>query len=85
LGPSVLREMREYNPRVVVKFNPTAYANSGNMVEWLQEQLIPVLEHSPTLLAVDLFAGHRTEEVLNTMKANKITVSVIPAECKSIV
>ena len=85
LGPGVQREMREYDPWVVVKFNPTAYANSGNMVEWLQEQLIPVLEGCQTLLAVDLFAGHRTEEVLNTMKANDITVSVIPAGCTGIV
>jgi len=85
LGPGVLREMREYDPRVVVKFNPTAYANSGNMVEWLQEQLIPVLESCPTHLAVDLFTGHGTEGVLNTMKANDITVSVIPAGCTSIV
>jgi len=77
--------MREYDPQVVVKFNPPAYANSGNMVEWLQEQLIPVLERCPTLLAVDLFAGHRTEELLNTMKANDITVSVIPAGCTSFV
>jgi len=61
------------------KFNTTAYANSGNMVEWLQEQHIPVLESCPTRLTVDLFDGHKTEEVLNTMKANDITVSVIPA------
>jgi len=85
IGPSILTEQKLYDPRVVVKFNPTAYANSTNMVEWLETQLIPVLDCQPTLLDLDLFAGHKTEEVLDTFKAHDITVSVIPAGCTGIV
>jgi hypothetical protein len=77
--------MKSYDPRVVVKFNPTAYANAGNMVEWLEEQLIPVLGMEPTLLALDLFGGHKTNYVLDLMKAHDITVSIIPAGCTSLV
>jgi len=34
---------------VVVKFNLKAFANSANMVEWLDEQVIPVLDRFNTL------------------------------------
>ena len=34
---TVLAEKQQYDPWVVVKFNPKAYANSSNMVEWLDE------------------------------------------------
>jgi hypothetical protein len=33
LGPSILAEMKTYDPRVIVKINPKAYANSQNMIE----------------------------------------------------
>ena len=40
---TIVSEQRLYDNRVVVKFNPTAYTNSSNMLEWLDEQLVPVL------------------------------------------
>ena len=57
VGPTILEERRKYDNRVVVKFNPTAYANSENIVEWLEEQIVPILESQPTLIAMDLFAA----------------------------
>jgi len=51
----------------VVRFNPKAYANSANIVEWLDEQVIPVHGGQPTLIALDMFGGHKTDEVLDTM------------------
>ena len=30
LGPSVIKEKKEYDPHLVVKFNPKAYANEEN-------------------------------------------------------
>ena len=84
LGSSLAAEKRLYDNRVIVKFNSKAYANSTNMVEWLEDQLIPVLDGKPTLIALDLFGGHKTEEVLDTMKAHDITVSVIPGGCTSL-
>jgi len=84
-GPTIQAERRHYDDRVVVKFNPTAYANSSNMLEWLDEQLVPALESQPTLLAIDLFSGHKTEEVLDTFRAHDITPSVIPGGCTGLV
>ena len=55
------------------------------MLEWLDEQLVPVLEGQPTLLAIDLFSGHRTEEVLDTFAAHDITSNVIPEGCTGLV
>jgi hypothetical protein len=85
LGSGILREMKSYDPRVVVKFNPTAYANAENIVEWLEKQLIPVLGIEPALLALDLFSGHKTDYVLDIIKAHDITVSIIPAGCTGLV
>ena len=84
-GPTIINEQRQYDNHVVVKFNPTAYPNSSNMLEWLDEQLVPVLEGQPTLLALDLFSGHKTEEVLATFRAHDITPSVIPGGCTGLV
>ena len=83
--PTIVREREEYDPRVVVKLNPTAYANSSNMLEWLDEQLIPALEGQPSLLTIDLFGAHKTVEVLDTFQANDITVSLIPGGCTGLV
>ena len=85
LGPSVIKEKKEYDPRVVVKFNPKAYANEENFLEWIDEQLVPILENQPTLLVLDLFGAHKTQEVLDTFLANDITVSLIPGGCTSLV
>jgi len=68
-------ERRPHDNSVIVKFNTTAYANSSNMLEWLDEQLVPVLGDQPSLLVMDLFGAHKTEEVLDTLQANDITVS----------
>jgi len=81
VGRTIVTERATYDPQVVVKFNPKAYANSSNMVEWLDEQLIPILENRPTLLVLDLFRTHKTEEVLDTFAANDILVSMIPGGC----
>ena len=85
VGSTILTEKESYDPRIEVKFNAKAYANSSNMVEWLDEQLVPVLENRPTLLVVDLFGAHKTEEVLDTFSANDIVVSLIPGGCTSLV
>lgn len=84
-GSTITSEQRLYDNRVVVKFNPTAYANSSNMLEWLDEQLVPVLNGQPMLLAIDLFSGHKTEEVLDTFRAHDILPSVIPGGCTGLV
>jgi len=69
----------------VVKFNPKAYSNSTNMVEWLEEQVIAVLRGWPWLMALDMFEGPKTDDVLNTMRVYNITVSIIPGGCASLI
>lgn len=85
MGTTVMAEKALYCPRVVVKFNPKAYANSTNVVEWLEEQVIPVLEGRPTLIVLDMFGSHKTDEVLDTMRAHDITLGVVPGGCTSMV
>lgn len=85
VGVTVVAEMKNYHPRVVVKFNPTAYANLESVIEWIDEQLVPVLDSQPTLLALDLFGGHKTEDVLDTLRTHDITLSAIPSECIGLV
>lgn len=81
----VIEEMKEYDSRVVVKFNPTAYANSEHLIQWLDEQVIPVLDKQPTLMVLDLFGGHKTDHVLDTFLAHDITISLIPGGCTGLV
>jgi len=80
-GASILRDMKPYDPRVRVKFNPTGYTNSENMVDWIEEQLVPSLNSQTALLVLDLFGGDKTDEVLDTFQAPDITISIIPAGC----
>lgn len=41
-------ELSQYDDRVTVKFNDEAYANENIILEWIQEQLIPVIHrHHP--------------------------------------
>ena len=76
-GPTILTKLGQYD-NWVVNFNLTTYANSGNMFEWLDEQLVPALKSQLTLLAIDLFSEHKMEEVLDTFQAHDIKPSVIP-------
>lgn len=85
VGAGVIEEMKEYDSRVVVKFNPTTYANSENIIQWLDEQVIPVLDEQPTLMVLDLFGGHKTDDVLDTLLAHDITLSLIPGGCTGLI
>jgi len=36
-------------------------------------------------MALDMFGGHKTEKVLNTLTAHDITLSVIPGGCTGLI
>jgi hypothetical protein len=55
------------------------------MVEWLDQQIVPVLDNQPSLIVLDLFGGHKTDGVLDTLYANDITVSIIPGGCTGLI
>jgi len=75
------REARRYDPRVVVRFNKKAYANTDIILFWLQDLLLPVLGTRPTLLVMDLFRSHRSDPVRVCLKDNDISLSLVPGGC----
>ncbi|RPA94472.1 hypothetical protein L873DRAFT_1846573 [Choiromyces venosus 120613-1] len=85
VGAMILIERENYDPHVVVKFNPKAYVNLSTIVKWLDKQLVPVIESHPTLLVLDHFGPHKTKEVLDTFSANDIIISMILGDCTVLV
>jgi hypothetical protein len=81
------KEEKQYDSRVVVKFNPKGYANEDTHLYWLEQMLAPVLgaESRLTLPVMDLFKSHKTPAVLKWLKDHNITPSVVPAGCTSLV
>ncbi|RPA95487.1 hypothetical protein L873DRAFT_1792241 [Choiromyces venosus 120613-1] len=63
----------------------TIWVQSKNFLQYIEEQPVPVLQNQPTLLTLNLFAAHKTEQVLDIFLANDITVSLIPGSCTSLV
>ena len=70
-------------------FNPKAWSNSDLMLEWIKHMYTPSSKypffprHStarpPRFLSLDVFAGQKTKEVINSFKALKCTTSFIPS------
>jgi hypothetical protein len=61
-----LREKKKYHPGVVVIFNPKAYANTSNLIDWVRRQYRPASayslnDHEPRLLVLDAFAPHKNK------------------------
>jgi hypothetical protein len=79
------KETKRYDSRVVVKFNPKAYANTAIILFWLEELLLPVLGSRPTLLVMDLLRAHKTGPVRKFLKSNDITLSMVPGGCTGLV
>lgn len=77
--------MIEYDPYVVVKFNSTPYANPKDIIEWVDEQVNPVLNGQPTMMALDLFDGHKTYDVLDTLLAHDMRLTSIPGSFTGLV
>lgn len=55
------------------------------MLEWPNAQLISGVHGQPTLLGIDLFIGHKTGEVIDTIRAHHIVLSVILGGCTGLV
>jgi len=78
-------EERQYDTRVDVRWNETAYANANLLINWIETSLVPVLPSGPRLLALDVAKFHYTEEVLCTLHSHDIIASLIPAGCTGLV
>ncbi|RPA90955.1 DDE-domain-containing protein [Choiromyces venosus 120613-1] len=84
-GQRVESEKLQYHAGVIVEFNPTAYMNDGLFERYITNYLIPVLGGRPTLFALDLMGSHKTPTVLDILRKNNITPSLIPGGCTSLV
>ncbi|RPB01142.1 DDE-domain-containing protein [Choiromyces venosus 120613-1] len=84
-GERLGRERSDYHPGVEVEFNEKAYMNDSLFLRYIEEQLVPVLGGRPTLFAIDLMGSHKTPAVLEKLRANNITPSLIPARCTSLI
>ena len=55
------------------------------MLFWLEFMLLPVLVTGPTLLVMDLFKSHSTQEIKDWLHAHRIVPSLVPGGCTGLV
>ena len=59
--------------------------NNQLFLHYIDTYLIPVLGGRPTLFALDLTGSHKTPAVLEKLRLQHITPSLIPGSCTSLV
>jgi len=59
-GRRLGNEKQQYDTRVLVEYNPTAYMNEGLFERYITNHLLPVLGGRPTLFSIDLMGSHKT-------------------------
>jgi len=84
-GRRLGNEKQQYDIRVLVEYNPTAYMNEGLFERYIINHLLPVLGGRPTLFAINLIKSHKTPTILDLLSKSNITPSFIPAGCTSLV
>ena len=84
-GQRLGNEKQQYDPRVLVEYNPTAYMNESLFERYITNHLLPVLGGWPTLFAMDLMGSHKTPTILDLLSKFNVTPSFIPAGCTSLV
>lgn len=82
-GRRLRGERERYHNDVLVEFNPTAYMNDKLFEQYIRNHLVPVLGGRPTLLALDLMGSHKTPSILDLLRQNDVTPSLIPGGCTS--
>ena len=75
----------KYHDGVLVEFNPTPYINDLLFKHYIPEHLIPVLGSSLTLFSLDLMGSHKTPALLDLLRHNNITPSLISGGCTGLV
>ena len=78
-------EMAQYDHRVSVRWNESAYANASVLIDWINEMLVPALPPGPCMLVLDVAKFYSTAEVLNTLRLHDIIPSRVPAGCTGLV
>jgi hypothetical protein len=85
-------EERKYAHGVDVLWNPKAYCNEDTMLFWIKHMYqfssaysTLSVEREPRLLSLDAFLPHLTPAVSCALKAQKVTISVVPGGCTGMV
>ena len=86
LSTRLKKEISQYDPGVVVQWNPKAYANTETTLRWLKQQYkyatIGFSTGNPErLLCLDVFRGQMTEEVRQAFRDLNVTTAFIPGGC----
>lgn len=84
-GKRLGSEPEKYHPGVIVEFNDTAYMTEILFIKYIEKYLLPALNGKPSLFAMDLCTSYKTPAVLDLLRSNQITPSLIPAGCTSLV
>jgi len=76
-------ESKDYHPGVTFHFNQTAYNNEDLTEEWLDNELLPLIQPTarPFLLCLDCASFHKTPPLLAKMKKSNILPALIPPGC----
>jgi hypothetical protein len=82
------QEYNLYDSRVEVMFNLKAWSNADLMVEWIKHIYTPLtnypcfprnsIQRPPRFISLDIFAGQKTKEVIDSFKSIRCTTLFIP-------
>ena len=81
------REKHLYNQSVSIHYNETAYNNETLTMQWINDELIPILQPTATdevLLALDAAAFHKTLAIKDKLKKSYIATAMVPSGCTGI-
>jgi transposase len=79
-GKGTVASRENYNPRVDVHFNETAYNNEKLFSQWLKDVYIPYADGDNNMMVMDVATFHKTEGILGLLKSNNILPAIIPPE-----
>jgi len=69
------QEKTQYDSRVYVSFNDTAYCNEATTLSWINHDLIAAFQQGPGPLALGVVSFHTSPEVKALLKSHDITYS----------
>ncbi|RPB04720.1 hypothetical protein L873DRAFT_1928813 [Choiromyces venosus 120613-1] len=84
-GAQLGHEKTQYDPQTKVLFNPTAYNNELLFLSYIDEFLIPAFEGKPSLFALDIAEFHKIPVILQKLRSQNITPTLVPAGCTGLV
>jgi hypothetical protein len=73
-----IARLERYDPRVEVYFNETAYNNEKLFLDWIRQVYIPHIGDEDGMLVMDVATFHKTEGIIQLLKANRILPAIIP-------